>query len=129
MSFQMIHRHQRLPQRLRQRFTIRNSNQQRAHQPRPLRHANRIHVRKLYSRLRYGLAHHRHDLPQMLARCQLRHHTAVFPVYINLRRHHAGQNFPSVGDHRRRRLVARRFNPQYSQAHALLPELPASTVC
>ena len=44
VPFQVIHRHQRLPQRLRQRFSIRNSHQQRAHQPRSLRHANRIHI-------------------------------------------------------------------------------------
>ena len=119
VPFKMIHRHEWFPQRLRQRFSVCNSNEQRADQSRPLCHANRIHVRERQSRPRQGLAHHRHDLPQMLARSQLRHHAAIFPVNIDLRRNHAGQNLSPVGDHRRRRFIARRFNPQNFQTHFL----------
>ncbi len=119
VPLKMIDGHERLAQRLRQCFSVRNSNKQRPHQPRPLRHANRVHVGKLHSRLRERFAHHRHDLAQVFARGQLRHHAAIFPVNINLRSDHAGQNLAPVGDHCRRCLIARRFNSQNACAHQI----------
>ncbi len=117
VPLEMIHRYERLSQRLRQRFSISNANQQRPHEARPLRHANGIHIRKLHPRLRDGFAHHRHDLPQVFARRQLRHHAAIFPVHVNLRSYDARQNLTPVGHHRRRRFIARRFNAQYAHDH------------
>ena len=74
----MIHRHKRLSQRFRQRFSVRDAHQQRSDKPRPLRHADRIHVTKLHPRPRQRFSHDRNDLPQMFARGQLRHHAAIF---------------------------------------------------
>ena len=107
VPFEMIHRNEWLTQRLRQRFSVRNSHQQCAHEARALRHANRIHIGKFHSGLSKRFAHHRHDLPQMFARSQLRHHAAIFSVNVDLRRDHAGQNFAPVSDNRRRCLIAR----------------------
>jgi len=87
--------------------------QQRADKSGALCHADGIHIGKHNPRLRERFTHGRHDLPQMFARRQLRHDPAVFPVYIDLRRHEAGQNFSPVSDQRRRRLIARRFNPKH----------------
>src|SRR5207249_9661161 len=42
-----------------------------------------------------------------------------FPVNIDLRCDDAGQNLASISHHRRRRLVARRFNPQNASAHQI----------
>ncbi len=65
--------------------------QQRADKSGALCHADGIHIGKHNPRLRERFTHDRHDLPQMFARRQLRHDPAVFPVYIDLRRHDAGQ--------------------------------------
>ena len=84
VSLKMIHGHERLPQCLRQRFSVRYSHQQRPHQPGPLRHTNRIHIAKLHPCLRKRFAHHRNDLPQMFARRQLRHHPAILSMNVDL---------------------------------------------
>ena len=129
VPLKMIHRYERPPQRLRHRFSVRNSDQQCPHQPRPLRHTNRVHIRKLHPRLRNRLTHHRHDLPQVFPRRQLRHHPAILAVNLDLRSDDTRQNLPPVRDYRRRRLIARRFNPQDS--HGLCGEhyFPALNQC
>ncbi len=120
---EVIHGHQRLSESRGERFPIGNAYQERAHEPRPLRHANRVEIAKLQPGLGHRLAHHRHDLPQVLSRSQLRHHSAVLPVHINLGGHDTGQNLAPVGDHRRRRLVARGFDSQNANAHRNSPSI------
>ncbi len=112
VAFQMIYADQRLPQRLRQHFAIRDAHQQRAHQARTARHRHRIQIPQRDSGLLQRFAYYRNDLAQMFARRQLRHHAAIFPVNGNLRSDDAGKNRIAAGNHRRRSLVAGRFNPQ-----------------
>ena len=110
MPFQMIDRHQWLAQRFRQRLAISDSHEKGADKAWPLRHADGVNFFQLQACLRKRFAHHRHNLPQMLARSQFRDHAAIFPVYVDLRGHDAGQNLAPVRDHGGRGLVTRRFN-------------------
>ena len=69
----------------------------------------------------HRFAHHRHDLAQMLARGQFRHHAAIFAVNLDLRRHHARKNAAAAGDNGRGGFVAGRFdaeNQVFGYSHA-----------
>src|ERR1019366_5808495 len=82
MPLQMIHRHQRFPHSQRQSLRIRNPHQQSPGQSRPLGHRNRIQIRKSQPRrnsrgLHHRRPHHRHNVPQMFPRSQLRHHPPI----------------------------------------------------
>ena len=112
VAFEMIHADQRFAERLRQHFAVGHADQQRADQARAVRHRHRVHVAQRNVRLLDRFAHHRNDLPQMLARGELRHHAAVLAVNVGLRRDHARKNAASAGHDGRRRFVARRFNTE-----------------
>ena len=126
VSFQVIHADQRLTERLRQHLAVRDSHQQRADQPRPVRDGHRVQIAQLHMRLLDRFADHGNDLPQMLARGQLRHHAAVLAVNLGLRRDHARKDPPAAGHDRRRGLVARRFD---TENQALVQMLVRTFVC
>gem|GEM_PF-3852337 len=103
MRPQVIHapdRHaQRQPEGLRRRQPDREARRQ----ARPLRHRHRIDLRKLGT-LPRGL-NQRRKMPQMLARRQIRHHSAMSLVQGHLRVHPLGHN-PALGRKKRdRRLI------------------------
>ena len=112
VAFEVIHGDQRLAQRLRQHFAVRDADQQRAHQPRTARHRDRVQILQRDSGLLQRFAHHRNDLTQVFARGQLRHHAAIFPVNRDLRCDDAGENRIAARDYGSGSLVARRLNPQ-----------------
>ena len=112
MAFQMIHADQRLSERERENLAVRHSNKQRPNQSRSVRHGHGVHILQRNVRLLDCFANDRNDLPQMLARGELRHHAAVLAVNLRLRRDHARKDSPAIGYDRRRRLVAGRFNAQ-----------------
>ena len=85
-----------------------------------MRYADSLYVFQLQTGLRKRFAHYGHDLPQMLARSQLRNHAAVFAMDVDLRRDDTGQDFASVGDDCRRGFVARGFDSENSRAHGSL---------
>ncbi len=89
MPLEMIHPDERFAERHREHFAVGDANEERANQARAARDGNRIHITQLNARLPDRLAHHRHDLPQVLARGEFRHHAAIFSVDIDLRRDHA----------------------------------------
>jgi len=121
VAFQVIHCYEWLIERKSKHFSVREPDKKRADQSRPLRDANRIDVLEPHLRLLNRFAHNRRDLPQVFARGQLRHDPAVFAVNINLRRNDAGQDFYAVGDNRRRRFIARRFDSENPSRQTTVP--------
>ncbi len=121
MPFEVIHGNQRFPERQRQHFAISQADEQRAYEPRTLRDADGVDISERDARLQHCFAHHRHDLPKMLARRQLRHHAAVFAVNVHLRCDDARQDRRAIGNNSRGCLIARRFNSQNSRRHLTLP--------
>ena len=80
VPFQMVDRDQRLLQRECQRLCKTDPYEQRAGQARSLRHGERINALVSLVGIFEGLADHRHNRTQMLARGQLWHYSAVRSV-------------------------------------------------
>ena len=92
VSFEMIDRNQRLVERKCQSLGETDADQQRARQAWPLR--NRKSIKGLVGLARIGqrLADDRHNGPQMLARSQFRHYSAIGRVGNDLREHDVRDN-------------------------------------
>ena len=112
VAFEMIHRDQRLVERKGQRLGIADADQQRSGKSRPLGDGHRVDRLVSLSRIGQRLADDRHDRPQMLARRQLRHHSAVRLVRGDLREHYVGNDLLARAHHRRRSLVARALDAE-----------------
>jgi len=91
-----------------------DSHQQRADQPRRKGDGHAIQLTRCHSRLIQRPLHHRTDIFGVAAGCDFRHDSAVFFVFLHLRRQNIGADFPSVLHHRRTGIVARGFNCQNS---------------
>jgi len=85
VTLEMVDADQRLPERHRHRFGVHQSHQKRPDQPRTLRHRDRAHFVQRDSGAAARLLDHRHDLAQVFARRELRHHTAILFVGQDLR--------------------------------------------
>ena len=90
-----------------------HSDKQRTRQARPMRNRHAIQLMRLHPRVRQRLPYHRRHSQHMLPRRHLRHNPPIPRVQRRLRRHHIGTNNAPILNHRRRRLIARRLNPQY----------------
>ena len=102
-----------------------HADKQRPRQARPMRNRHAIQLARLHPGVRQRLPHHRRHSQHMLPRRHFRHNPPIPRVQRRLRRHHIGTNNAPILNHRRRRLIARRLNPQY--LHLPLPPLPASS--
>ena len=92
------------------------SDQQRAYQSGSLRDRDGIEIRVLEPRIGHGLAHHRADVLDVVARRQLRDHPAKRGMDCRLGRHDVREDVPAVFDHRGRGFVAGRLDRE--QPHA-----------
>ena len=85
VTLEMVDADQRLPQRLRYRLAVHQPHQERPDQPRSLRHRDRAHFVQRDSGPAARLLDHGHDLAQVFARCEFRHHAAILFVGQDLR--------------------------------------------
>src|SRR5688500_6469920 len=88
-------------------FGVVDADEQRADQPWALRDLEAVNVMKSHAGRAQGFADHIADLFQMLARGQLRHDAAVFPVRGDLRGDDVRANFDAVFNDGGGRLIAR----------------------
>src|SRR5215469_5416485 len=112
VALQMIHRQQGLSECFGERFAIGNADEQRTHKPGSLGYADGVHFVEAQHGFGQSPTHHRNDLTKMFARGQLRDHTAVLAVNIDLRSYHTGEDPVAIDDDRSSGLVTRRLNPE-----------------
>jgi len=86
-----------------------HADEQRAHQARPVRDGDGVHVCEPHPRAVQGAAHDRTDVAQVVARRKLGHDAAVGCVDAHLRVHDVGEHAARVVDQRCTRLVAGRL--------------------
>ena len=103
-----------------------DADEQRADQPRPLRHGDAVDVVERRARLGERLADDRRDELEVAARGNLGDDAAVARVQIGLRGDDARANLPVLRDERRRGLVATRLDPE-DQASASFHMMSASS--
>ena len=72
---------------------------------------------------------HRDQVGHVVTRRDLGHHAAALGVHLHLRRHHVAAHAHAVLDERRRRLVARRLEPEDEHYCASLSASPGSSGC
>ena len=99
MAFQVIYRDQRLVQREGQRLRVADADQQSSGESRTLGDGEGVDRMKGLAGIGEGFANHRHDGPQMLARGQFRHHSAVRLMGGNLRKHHVRDDLLARAHH------------------------------
>ena len=85
VTLEVVDAHQRLPERERHCLGVHQPHQKRPDQSRTLRHGDRAHLIQRDSGPAARLLDHGHDLAQVFARCELRHHTAILFVGQDLR--------------------------------------------
>src|SRR5258708_3300844 len=107
MSFEMIHRNERLTEFESKDFTVRHADKQRADQPGPLRPTDGVDIGEGKPSLRERFANNRNNLTKMFARRKLRYDAAVLAMNIHLRGDHARQNFAAVSNNGCGSFVAR----------------------
>ena len=112
MPFNVMHADQRNPRCKTDRFRRRHAHQKRTHKPRAISNCDSIHVGKLFSCLQKRLRHHLIDLFDMLAGRNLRNHTPVERMQIDLGGYHIGQHFPAVFHHSRGCLITGSLHSQ-----------------
>ena len=112
VTFEMVHRDQRLVESEGQRLGIADADQQRAGQSGPLGDGQRVDGLVSLSGIGQRLADDRHDRAQMLPRRQFGHDSAVRLVRGDLREHNVGNDLLTRAHYGRRGLVARAFNPE-----------------
>ena len=111
MAMKMVDVNNRDTQTQRKPFGKRCAHKQRTQQPRATRKRDGRQIAFGNARTFYGRIDHRHYILLVRPRCQFRHHTAIFLMHT-LRSYNVREQQP-VADHRRRRIVAARLNPQY----------------
>ena len=117
MAFQVVHPQRGLAQRSGQGDGNPCTHQQRASQARPARVGHKVDVCKRTARRVQDIARQRHHAADVVARRQLRHHTAVSRMHLDLAVERLGQKprrFARQGFHQRHAsLVARRFESEH----------------
>ena len=109
MRFVMVHAHERLAQGERESLSGLEPNHQGVRQTRPLRGGHGVELAcGDLSGLERGLRH-RHPIPQMLPRRQLRNYAAILGVQLDLRRDDIGEH-PPIADDCRAGFIAGRFD-------------------
>ena len=106
MPADVVHRDKRLAQRECERLAEIRADEQRADQAGRAGRRDRIHLVLVHVCVRERLFGHAHGGLHVPPRRDLRYHTAIQRMGLDLRIHHAGKNGPSVLDDGRRRLVA-----------------------
>ena len=109
---EVVDRDERQPPRPRERLRGGEPDEQRADQPRPLRHGDAVDVVERRARLGERLADHRRDELEVAPRRDLGHDAAVPRVEVRLRGDDARANLSVLRDERRRGLVAARLDPE-----------------
>ena len=84
MSLDMVHADQRKVPRKCDRLRLRNANQQRADQPRPVGHAHGVDIIQRHIRFFQRLLDNLVDLLYMFSRCDLRDHSTVQLMQVDL---------------------------------------------
>ena len=110
VAFDVIDGDQRLFQRPGQRLGKADAGQQRARQSGAVGDGNGVHVRIGQARFGQRGAGHRHQVAQMFAAGQLRHHAAIGGVGGDLRSDHARHQLLAAAHHGCRRFVAGALN-------------------
>ena len=90
MSFHMVDGDQRFPECPSSRFRCGDTDQQRAHEPRPLRHGDGIDILPVQMRFFEGFDGDRKHILDMVAGRDLRHDTAEFLMDRHLGGDHIG---------------------------------------
>ncbi len=121
---EVVDRHERQATRPRDRLRGGDADEQRADQPRPLRHGNAVDVVERRAGLGERLADDRRDELEVATRGNLGNDAAVARVEVGLRRDDARAYLSLLGDERRGGLVARRLEPEN---HASLHMMSASS--
>jgi hypothetical protein len=103
---------ERLPQRVGHRLRVGEPDEERADEPRPLRHGDAVNLLGPQAGARERLLDDFDDLVQMLARGDLRYHAAEAPVRLDLRGDDGRDHLAPAAHQRGRRLVARTLDPQ-----------------
>jgi hypothetical protein len=130
VPFEVIHGDQGDLQCIRHGLGRTEPHQQRPHQARTSGHRNGVQLVPLEPGSLQSLLHHDEDGLYVLARCQLRNHSAVRAVDGDLAGHHVGQDGPAVFNDCSGCFVAGRFDSQYQHEGSLAgmkdsPELMA----
>ena len=108
----MIDADQRFIPRQGERLARGDADQQRSDQARAVDDADRAQILSAHVRQRQRFINQRRDTFAMRARRHFGHHAAEGPMQIELAGHDVGQNNAPIGDDRRRRFIARRFNAE-----------------
>ena len=88
VTFKMVDGDKRFAQPKGERLAVQDADQEGAGEARPFGDRDGVKLRKRDACLGHSRAHHRHDVAQMLARSQLRHHAAEVAMERDLRSHH-----------------------------------------
>ena len=120
VTLKMIHRNERLIERMCESLAIGNADEERANEAGTLRNANRVKIGEGQPRLEKSLPDDGHDLAEVFARGKFGHDAAVFAVNINLRGDDAGKNFAAVRDDGGSGFIARRFNTENANGHGFM---------
>jgi hypothetical protein len=111
MAFDVVHAHDRLAERVGEAFGEVDADEERADEARPLRDGEVVNLTCLHAGLGEGCGDDLFDLFEVFARGNFGDDAAEALVRGDLRVDHARAHAPPVFDDRRRRLVARCFNP------------------
>ena len=112
MTFQMVDPQQRLARSPGQGLCSRQPHQQRAYQTGTVRNSHPVNPVQRHLGIFQGRVNDRHDVFNMFAGRNLRHHAPVFPVNGNLGGNDVAQHVPSVFNYRSSRFVTAAFNSQ-----------------
>ncbi len=113
---EVVHRHERSIERKRERLGEGDADEQRTDETGALRDGNRVELFQIGLSGLQCRADHAADIADVLTRRKLGHHAAPLAVDVHLRRDDVRSDRPPAAgfrNHGRRRLVARRFNPQH----------------
>ncbi len=112
MALQVIDSDERLIDGVSERLGVAQTDQQRSGQPGALRDGDGVNRLVRLTRVVQRFAHHGNDGPQMLARSQFRHYSAVGLVCGELRVHDVRDQLLTRAHDGRRGFVARALNAQ-----------------
>ena len=105
MPFQMIDADKRFAQRKRQRLSRRHANQKCPHETRAIRYGHLVDIFKFHAGRAQALINYRHNIYDMFAGGNFRHHPAKFLMNGNLRGDDIGKNLPSAPQNCRRSFI------------------------
>ena len=109
---QMVDRNERQLARPSERLGCRNAHEQRADEPRPLRHGDRVEILERRGGAGQRFADDRPDQLEVTARCDLGHDASVGGVQLGLRRDNRRPHLAVSRHEGSGRLVAGRLDPE-----------------